>query len=654
MISFLQPIALLGLILALTPILIHLLNLMRHRTQPWAAMRFIRQAKKFSSRFSKIRRWLTLLARVLAIASLVFLLARPIASPDHSLFSFSPNEPELTLLVLDRSASMERTCQGSNLSLREKALREFGTISKAWPNSRLFCIETVFAEPILIDEPETLGKTEMTDFFGPTDSDANLPRTINQALEWLQETEVKSAEIIVASDFQSSSWQISENIKVLRKISEAVAKRNGMWKIRFLKLEPDRSLNRSMRAQTVRETDQSILPTLLIRSNQNSNESMVVEVRVDGTLSMIDFNFTAPQSVWTPKLSRPAQSPSGWVTLSLPADASASDNSHYLTYGKTDREKISLLASNSEVRRVLEAAASLQGDEVSSLSVSEATYETDLGAGKLILFQGNFEEPLSKKFIAMVEDGATVVLFPPELKESFRSEAQNWALLESIDENNPFSVSQWNPDSGILADTSSGQNLPLPQLEIFKRKIPMLGQALAYYSDGKPFLTRRVLGKGIIYSFSTLPIASWSSLAEGYVLVPSILRIIEEGRSSYAMYGFDCGGPESRELTNAKPVTGNPSDQPSVRAGIYQANGRLFAFNRPTQETNPESIVPAELNEITGNPHLSWMGADESETVFKQSELWRFFLILMIILLLAESFLGLPTAKAQRAKNHAP
>ena len=130
--------------------------------------------------------------------------------------------------------------------------------------------------------------------------------------------------------------------------------------------------------------------------------------------------------------------------------------------------------------------------------------------------------------MAMVENGATVVLFPPELKESFRSDAQNWDALESIEENNAFSVTQWNPDSGVLADTFKRSEPPLPQLEILKRKIPMLGQALAYYSDGKAFLTRRVLGKGIIYSFSTLPIASWSSLAEGYVLVPSILRVNEE------------------------------------------------------------------------------------------------------------------------------
>ena len=45
--SFLQPIALFGIALAATPILIHLLNLMRHRRESWAAMRFlIKKPKK--------------------------------------------------------------------------------------------------------------------------------------------------------------------------------------------------------------------------------------------------------------------------------------------------------------------------------------------------------------------------------------------------------------------------------------------------------------------------------------------------------------------------------------------------------------------------------------------------------------------------------
>ena len=625
---------------------------MRHRTQPWAAMRFIRQAKKFSSRLSKLRRWLTLLARILAIVSLVFLLARPFTSQNGSLFSLSPDEPEISLLVLDRSASMERTSLGSNLSLREQALRQFATLSETWASAKLFCIETVLGEPILLDDPDTLLKEEMKDFFGPTDSEANLPRTIRGAFEWLREAKVKSAEIFVASDFQSSSWKISENAEVLKEISEEIKDREGRWKIRFLKLEPSRNLNRSIRAQTVRETEKSILPTLAIRSNQNSDESLSLEVSVNGSPSVIDFNFTAPQSVWTPRISLSPETQTGWLRISLPRDACSPDNAHYLTYGQTDREKIFAFASDPEVGRILKATASLKGDEVFSLSLNEAIEATDR-TGNLILFQGKFGDDLAGKYEEVVRGGATLVLFPSEFEQAEWSGLQHWDALETIEEKSAFSVTQWNPDSGVLADTSGGQNLPLPLLGILKRKVPMLGQTLAYHADGKAFLTRRVLGKGIIYSFSTLPMPSWSSLAEGYVLVPSILRVMEEARTSLARTGLDCGGPESKETNKATPITGKPGDQPSLRAGIYEVNGRLLAFNRPTRESSLETIAVGELDELIGSSHISWIGAEASTSIFKQAEIWRFFLVLMTVLLLAESFLGLPARKSKRAKSHA-
>ena len=88
---------------------------------------------------------------------------------------------------------------------------------------------------------------------------------------------------------------------------------------------------------------------------------------------MIDFNFTSPQSVWTPKLSRPRSDPKRMDYPFLTCGCLFSDNSHYLTYGKTDREKIFITSIQLRGRRILEAAASLQGDEVSSLSVSEVT-----------------------------------------------------------------------------------------------------------------------------------------------------------------------------------------------------------------------------------------------------------------------------------------
>jgi hypothetical protein len=77
--SFLQPILLVGLPLALLPVIIHLINQHRHRTVRWAAMMFLLDAKKMTKGLARLRQILILTMRVLAIAALVFAASRPLA-----------------------------------------------------------------------------------------------------------------------------------------------------------------------------------------------------------------------------------------------------------------------------------------------------------------------------------------------------------------------------------------------------------------------------------------------------------------------------------------------------------------------------------------------------------------------------------------------
>ena len=72
---------------------------------------------------------------------------------------------------------------GSSKSLLQKGMDEFTQFSKTWPDSQLVVIETVFSEPIILDEVDTLYSRDMEDFFGPTDSGGNLPYTINQRVK---------------------------------------------------------------------------------------------------------------------------------------------------------------------------------------------------------------------------------------------------------------------------------------------------------------------------------------------------------------------------------------------------------------------------------------------------------------------------------------
>ena len=65
--TFLQPILLYALPLILLPVLIHLLNRLRHRTQQWGAMRFLVAASRSSVNRARLKQFLILLFRTLAV-----------------------------------------------------------------------------------------------------------------------------------------------------------------------------------------------------------------------------------------------------------------------------------------------------------------------------------------------------------------------------------------------------------------------------------------------------------------------------------------------------------------------------------------------------------------------------------------------------------
>src|SRR5579885_3642965 len=98
--TFLQPIVLWGLPLVLLPVLIHLLNRMRHRPQQWAAMRFLVSATRSSINNARLRQWLILLCRVVAVLMLLLFVARPLAGGWLG-WALSP-APDTILILLDR------------------------------------------------------------------------------------------------------------------------------------------------------------------------------------------------------------------------------------------------------------------------------------------------------------------------------------------------------------------------------------------------------------------------------------------------------------------------------------------------------------------------------------------------------------------------
>jgi hypothetical protein len=100
--TFLNPLLLMGLAAAVVPLVIHLLTRRRPKRTEFSSVEFLREVRLAEMRRFRLREWLLLLLRVLAVACLALALARPALQGD-----VLPGRGTTTaLLLIDRSLSM--------------------------------------------------------------------------------------------------------------------------------------------------------------------------------------------------------------------------------------------------------------------------------------------------------------------------------------------------------------------------------------------------------------------------------------------------------------------------------------------------------------------------------------------------------------------
>ena len=97
--SFLQPWMLWVLPTIALPILIHLIYQHRHRSVEWAAMMFLVRAQRMNKGMARLRYVLIMLMRMAAIAAIIFVASRPLASGRFRMFGMG--KPDATLILLD-------------------------------------------------------------------------------------------------------------------------------------------------------------------------------------------------------------------------------------------------------------------------------------------------------------------------------------------------------------------------------------------------------------------------------------------------------------------------------------------------------------------------------------------------------------------------
>jgi hypothetical protein len=656
--TFLQPFILWALPLILLPVIIHLLNRMRHRPQPWAAMRFLVSASRSSVSNARLRQWLILMFRVLAVLMLILFLSRPLAGGWLG-WALSP-APDAVLILLDRSASMESRMTGADLTKREQALESLAQAAREFEEaSHLILIESALRTPQEIGRGSRLSQLPQV---AATDTAADMPAMLSSALNWLVENRAGTAEIWIASDLQRSNWH-PEDPRWESLIAQFSALPQRV-RFRLLAFDEPGGINRSISLQEMarrsRGAQSELLVALDIQANAAAPETIPVLVNLDGTRTQLDLRMESQALRWRHRLQMGNHATSGWGSFELPADANRRDNAAYFVYGLEAPLRASVISEGNPGARLLQFAidAGARGSAPVATVISPAELGRAIWEDNSLLV---WLDPLPEGAVAQrirnfIEEGGTVLFLPPGRNDPRRFEGLGWGQMEMAGPERTFRIARWDEDHGPLAKSDEGLSLPLSEVT-FQQRQSILGEkhVLAAFIDGAPFLARRTLGRGEVFFCASLPEQEWSSLGDGPVLVPMVQRLLQSGsRRMHQATSINCGDLGLADQGRRwESVDGNGSKEILTEAGVYRSGDRLLAVNRPSAEDDPEILEAAVVRELFGDLAIQMLH-EGGKGGNLQGEIWRMFLVVMLLFLVAEAVLILPArpAVSQAARGH--
>lgn len=197
---FLSPLALLGLLAALIPPLLHLFQ----RRQPpefvFPAVQYLRQTEREAERTLKLRHLLLMLLRVAAVVLIVLAASRPVVPRGILGGAGALHEPTALAIVLDHSLSAGAIAGGRRV-LDELTLRARETLRDAQPGDALWLVGADG-----LPRRGTAGELiEMVSALTPSARRLDLGQAVAAAARVVSEAGYARTEIHVLSDFQASA-----------------------------------------------------------------------------------------------------------------------------------------------------------------------------------------------------------------------------------------------------------------------------------------------------------------------------------------------------------------------------------------------------------------------------------------------------------------
>lgn len=682
--TFLNPAVLFGLLAASIPIIIHLLNLRKLKKIDFSTLQFLKELQKNKIRKIKIKQWLLLALRVLIILAIVTAFARP-TIVGVSIGGTTSAAKTTAVFILDDTFSMSVVDQnGSYFNQAKEAIKNILT---QFEEGDEFGLVLVSHQPDEIEMTSNLNKfVQEVDATNISYASGKLNNSIIKAAELIGEAKNFNKEIYVLTDFQKGRLANEDEIIDLK---EQLGEQVRLYSFNYSGKEvfnfgiDDLKLNTQ-----IFEKDKPVkFEAILKNYSERTKDNLVVSLFINGErLAQQSINLNSGES----KIANLEASARNFgyndAIIEIEEDDIIQDNKRYTSFFISEKIPVLILADDINDTKLIEAALK---------SVSEKGYfditikKTEQISGVslnnfqvIILLSDNFGNE-SVKLNQFLSSGKGIVIFPPSENGSsgFNSSlnsigitsAGSFVKLEA-GQSIHFSETDFNHPlfENIFMDEKKKQ-IESPEIfSYFKINPGGKGKSIIKLQDESSFLSEYSISDGKVLLFSSSPVFSWSDFPIKGIFAPLVTKSVMY-LSAYNKNEVNYFAGETinvnvaeRTLPQIKIVRPDKSEDfinidenqtsdfisyaATSLAGNYKFLSGEKLLASADVNTDPAESVTEYLTESDFDDYLEKINfggkhivIDKSENPVQMilqarfgSELWRYFVLIAILLALVE------------------
>ncbi len=677
--TFLSPSILWGLAAASIPIIIHLISLKNTREIEFSTLRFIQELEHETLRKLKLRQWLLILLRVLAIIFLVLMFARPVQQ--GFLSGWEAGERESTvIIILDNSASMAAKIDGTSLlESGKKSIPNILDVFEGKTNVELY--QTNPVKNLYDGEPNINTINEILNSVPQAYTADRLFPVVESVITSITAS-APNRECFLISDF-SRPLDIQELQKL--KLKET------SWRFYCLGQLP---ITENLSLREVQAVSQIRLPNHLLKLNTRiTNDGKTVKKNHAVELYLNNERLGQVVSTFQPEKTKeflfqayPGKSGIIRGKVILPDDDFALDNQWNFELPIPEQIAITLVGNSKEELFLLETALSSIDNQSGFLfirpQITSSINRLYLDESDVLILHnpGKLSNKAVEDIQTFLRRGGGVLWFAGEQQVALKDNKMEGAvgIPESIDLHKLsgeayFSVAPKMDDHPILADLNLREiQNELPQIFRYVETKNVINETtILNVGKSHPYLTEIQVHNGTIYYFTSLIDLNWNDLPVRGFMVPILHRILlllatDESNTKSVVVGETKTIKLDRELINSQWSLETPSGQSillipdfnrealnitqTTELGSYNVRSDGYPYTafsaRLSPREYPSNRMPeSDVRKFLPNDKTRWIEPSvdltkELNSIRYGRSLWRIFLILAIITLIIESAVG--------------